>query len=179
MSYIPYALALQGIPYGYWNHAAIPRDDSTPFYATNGTQLPSREKLTATGVSCAGYMNLLRRHQGLPVPGVDDPQEDYPGGTGAWYKFLKPHLLPYDPQTKYEDGTILFRPYTDNVDQGHIALVYDGKILHSYAYTWEPFTSAGTVEPGISYTNPWNDGYFTHVAPPNSWTRKEVSTPSE
>jgi hypothetical protein len=86
--------------------------------------------------------------------------------------------MPYDPKSRYEDGTILFRPYKDNMDQGHIALVYDGKILHSYAYTWEPFTSVGTVEPGISHTKPWAD--FTHVAPPNSWTlRKAISARSE
>ena len=171
MSFSAYALALQGIPYGYWNHQTIPRDDSTPFYATQGPP-PSREKLTAQGVSCAGYMNLIRRKLGLPVPGVDDPHEDHPGGLSAWYKFLAPFLLPFDPRADYENGTILFRPYTDHADQGHIALVYEGKILHSYAYTWEPSTTVGTVEPGISHTAPWKDGYFTYVAPPHAWVPK-------
>ena len=173
MSYIPYALALQGIPYGYWNHQAIPRDDTTPFYATNGPP-PPRDKLAIAGVSCTGYLNLLRRNLGLTVPGVDDPQETYPGGTVAWHKFLAPFLTPHDPRTTYEDGTLLFRPYVDNVDQGHIALVYNGKLLHSYAYFWEPLTPVGTVEPGISNTKSWIDGYFTHVAPLHSWLRKEV-----
>ena len=173
MSYLPYALSLQGIPYGYWNHQAIPRDDSTPFYVAQGPP-PTRDKLVATGVSCTGYLNLLRRHQGLSVPGVEDPLEQYPGGTDAWHKFLAPHLAPYDSRADYEDGTLFFRPYADKVDQGHIALVHNGKILHSYVYSWEPYTTVGTVEPGISNTKPWADGYFTHVAPPHSWLRTEA-----
>ena len=172
MSYLPYAFSLLGVPYGYWSRGTIPRDDSSSFYAVNAPP-PSRAILEANGVSCTGFLNLLCRHLGLPVPGVEDPTESYPGGTGAWYKYLEPHLTPYDLQADYEDGTLLFRPYASIEDQGHIALVYNGKILHSYAYKWEPYTQNHPVDPGVSHTPPWKDGYFTYAAPPSAWLKTQ------
>jgi hypothetical protein len=168
MSLRAYAQSLRNAPYTYWDGEHIPRNDMTPFYAQNGPP-PSRSHIDAVGVSCAGYMNLLRRHMGLSVPGVDDPCELYPGGIGAWHTFLRDHLTPFDAAATYEDGTILFRPYTSVQDQGHIGVVFGGQLYHSYAYVWEPFSFEKRVEPGVSITDIWKDGYFTHVAPPSAW----------
>jgi hypothetical protein len=166
MSYIPYATSLIGCPYGYWSGTAIPRDSSTPFYAEN-SKPPPRSLFEAQGVSCTGLMNLIRRHLGAPVPGVDDAHEIYPGGTGAWYKFLTPYFTPYDPTQIYPDGTLLFRPYKDFEDQGHIALVLNNKTLHSYAYVFEPHTT-GIVQPGVCVSEIWHD-YYMYAAPPSAW----------
>jgi len=166
MSYIPYAFSLLGVHYNCWDNRPIPRDDSTPFYAVNAPA-PSRAVCEAQGISSTGFINLICRRFGIPVPGVDDPTELYPGGTGAWHKFLDPHLEPYNSNTVYPDGTLLFRPYTDFEDQGHIALVVDGKTLHSYAYVFEPH-APGRVDPGVSHTPVWRD-YYTYAAPPHAW----------
>lgn len=162
----PYAQSLVGVPYGYWSGQTIPRDDSTPFYATNGVE-PDRIMLETQGVCCTGFINLICRRFSIPVPGVNDPHELYPGGTGAWYKFLEPALVPFDPQAQYEDGTLLFRPYKDFQEQGHIALVMKNQTLHSFAYVWEPSTQT-TVDPGVSRTPIWPD-YYVYAAPPSSW----------
>lgn len=166
MSYIPYAFSLIGIQYKYWDGESIPRDDSTPFYAVNAPP-PTRTLCEAQGVSCTGFINLICRRFGIHVPGVDDPTEIYPGGIDAWYKHLSPHLESYDSNTIYPNGTLLFRPYTDFQDQGHIALVVDGKTVHSYAYVFEPRT-AGKVDPGVSHTPVWPD-YYVYAAPPEAW----------
>lgn len=166
MNYEAYARSLVGVPYGYWSGDAISRDDSTPFYATNDEK-PNRQLLEMQGVSCTGLMNLLCRHLSIPIPGVHDCAEIYPGGTGAWRKFLEPHLIPFDPQATYPDGTLLFRPYTDFQDQGHIALVLNNKTLHSFAYAWEPSTQT-TVDPGVTFTDIWPN-YYAYVAPPHAW----------
>jgi hypothetical protein len=166
MSYQGYAISLLGVPYGYWNGEAIPRDDSSPFYAVNGPP-PPRAQLT-NGVSCAGYLNLIRRFLGKPVPGVDDPAETFPGSTIAWGKFLTPHFTDYDSSADYEDGTLLFRPYKDREDQGHIALILGGKAYHSYAYVWEPLGSSGTADPGVSHTPPLAN-YYVYAVPPSAW----------
>ena len=166
MSYLEYAFSYVGVPYGYWSGNAIPRDNSTPFYATNEAP-PPRELCMKQGICCTGFINLICRRYGIPIPGVADPTEEFPGGTGAWYKFLQPNLQLFDPAANYPDGTLLFRPYKDFDDQGHIALVYHGKTLHSYAYIFEPHT-AGVVDPGVSHTPIWDD-YYTYAAPPSAW----------
>jgi hypothetical protein len=173
MSYIPYAFSLLGVQYSYWDGTAIPRDDSTPFYAVNAPP-PSRALCEMQGICCTGFINLICRRFGIPVPGVDDPTEIFPGGTGAWGKFLQPHLEPFDSNKEYPDGTLLFRPYKDFDDQGHIALVVGGKTLHSYAYVFEPHTS-GKVDPGVSHTPVWPT-YYMYAAPPSAWLGSLAST---
>jgi hypothetical protein len=166
MSYLPYARSLVGIPYGGWSGDAIPRDDSTPLYAHNESR-PSRELLETQGVSCTGFMNLICRQLNIPVPGVNDPSEQYPGGTSAWHTFLEPYLTSFDPQAEYEDGTLLLRPYKDFQDQGHIALVLNNKTLHSFAFAWEP-SAQTTVDPGVTLTDIWPN-YYVYAAPPDAW----------
>ena len=166
MSYLPFAISLIGVRYGYWSGEAIPRDDSTPFYAQNA-EIPSRTLCEAQGISCTGMMNLICRRFNISIPGVNDPDEEFPGGTGAWYKFLEPNLKPYDKHKVYPTGSLLFRPYKDFDDQGHIALIVNNKTLHSYAYVFEPATKT-LVDPGVSLTPIWHD-YYSYVAPPHAW----------
>ena len=45
---LDYARTFLGVPYGAWDGEAIPRDDSTPFYACNGPP-PDRELVDRTG----------------------------------------------------------------------------------------------------------------------------------
>jgi hypothetical protein len=92
----------------------------------------------------------------------------YPGGTDAWGKFLAPYFTPFDPTVTYEDGTLLFRPYKDLEDQGHIALIIGEKIYHSYFYVWEPRGTNLTRDPGVSHT-PIESNYYTFTAPPSAW----------
>lgn len=166
MSYVQYALSLVGMPYGYWSGGPIPRDDSTPFYASNSTT-PSHKLFETQGICCTGLINLICRRFNTPVPGTDDPEMMYPGGIGAWHTHLKPHLTPFDPTITYPDGTLLFRPYADSKDQGHIALILNGKTVHSFAYVFEPHTQ-GIMDPGVSVTPVWPD-YYVYAAPLEAW----------
>ena len=165
-NYIEFAISLIGVPYGYWSGSEIPRDDSTSFYASNDN-LPSYELILSNGISCTGLVNLLRRYLRLVVPGVDDPHNNFPGGTVAWYKYLEPHLIYYDNSIIYPNGTLLLRPYKDFTDQGHIAIVVDNKTLHSFPFIFDPFTE-GTNAPGVSITAIWED-YYIYAAPPSAW----------
>jgi cell wall-associated NlpC family hydrolase len=154
---IDFAHSLLGVPYGAWSGDAIPRDDSTPFYACNGPP-PDKEDIALQGISCTGLTNVVRRFCGLSVPGVFDELEDYPGGTGAWYRFLRPSLTKYwgDPLPV---GSLLFRPYSDFEDQGHVAIVVgDGVVLHSFP----------GEQGGVAVT-PVAAGYYLYSAPPAAW----------
>jgi hypothetical protein len=145
-----------GIRYGAWNGYNIPRNDSTPFYAGHG-EPPPYGHIRQQGISCTGLTNLIRRHYGLTVPGVDDPLEAYPGGTGAWWRFLKPALSPFREGQDYPVGSVLFRPYCDFDDQGHIAIVVGpNTVIHSFP------------EAGVAIT-PILMGYYATVAPPAAW----------
>ncbi len=162
---LDYARSLLGIPYGYWLGDNFPADDTTPFYAAESKEPPTRELLEAQGIVCVGLINLLCRYEGLRIPGVST--HPCPGGTGAWGEVLLPIAQPYDPAMTYEDGTLLFRPYKDWYDQGHIAIVLDGKSLHSYPDPWNP-DNQQTRTPGVSLTPIWPD-YYTVAVPLSTW----------
>ncbi len=167
---IDYALSLIGIPYGYWDGGAD-TSDATPFYAENAEQ-PSRTVLESQGASCTGFLNLCARAAHMPVPGV--PTHEVPGGTGAWGEYLAPYAQPFDPKAAYEDGTLLFRPYKDWMDQGHIALIYKGQTLHSYPERWDPHNRQKSG-PGVCLTEIWPD-YYTIAVPLKDWLRPSIRT---
>jgi cell wall-associated NlpC family hydrolase len=156
---LDYARTFLGVRYGAWDGETIPRDDSTPFYACNGPP-PDMELVTAQGVSCTGFTNILRRFCGLSIPGVFDPLEEYPGGTGAWRRFLLPSLRPFRDAERaaYPVGALLIRPYHDFEDQGHVAVIIGpGLVIHSFP-----------DGPGVAIT-PILAGYYTGWVPAEVW----------
>ena len=168
-----YLSKIVGTPYVWWMGATILGKDTGPFYAVNGPA-PDPEVVKNMGVCCTGVVNLARRKLGLSVPGVEE-QDPFAGGTGAWYKFLKPHLQPFDPTKTYEPGTLFFRPYMTFEDQGHIGIKLEGDtFLHSYVEV--PVPREGLCEPGCSRNETWAtshnwhpEGYYLYTAPPSAW----------
>jgi hypothetical protein len=161
---LDYARTFLSVRYGAWDGETIPRDDSTPFYACNGPP-PDMDLVAAQGVSCTGFTNILRRFCGLAVPGIFNPMEDYPGSTAAWYRFLLPTLRPFRDAKSgdYPVGALLFRPFYDFDDQGHIAVVIEpGLVIHSCP-----------DGPGVAIT-PILARYYAGWVPPEVWAFKHA-----
>lgn len=157
---LAYAQTFLGLPYGAWDGEEIPRDDTSPFYAcAQGVRLPEHALVAVQGVSCTGLTNIMRRFCGLGAPGVYDELEMYPGGTGAWYQFLLPALRQFHDAESgdYPVGALLFRPYRNFEDQGHVAVVVEpGLVIHSFP------------EAGVAIT-PILAGYYTGWVPAEAW----------
>lgn len=162
-----YARDLIGIKYRWWSGKEIPAENVGPFYAVDGPP-PSREFIRSEGIACTGLTNLMRRHMGLHVPGVGTHR--YPGGTGAWFTEFLPYLKEFDYSKlhEYPDGTLLIRPYTSFRDQGHVAVLVSGGVVHSYPAIIKPDT-AGLVDPGVTYTEGVLPDYYTHYCLPEDW----------
>lgn len=174
---IDYAQSIVGTPYKWWQGEAILGEDCGPFWAANAPP-PPLEVIRDQGVCCTGILNLILRHLGLPVPGVAT-KHAFAGGTGCWEEFLIPHLEPIDTTEQYHEGTILFRPYRNYEDQGHIGMILkDGKFLHSHATEASP--SDGFQSPGCVIDETWmsshgwtEKGYYMYAARWYSWLSPE------
>lgn len=128
---LEYGKSLIGIPYRAWNPEVSCWGDQGPFWAFAGP-VPPLDLVKKESMNCAGFINLLCRLQGAPIPGVAE-QSYSAGGTGDWYLYLKDNLLPFDPNVVYPAGTLFLRRYRDEEDQGHLAVsLGDGTVLHSW-----------------------------------------------
>ena len=174
---LAYGETLVGTPYRWWLGDQILGKDVGPFWATNGPP-PPLDTIRTQGVCCTGVMNLMLRHIGVPVPGVNE-KDKLAGGTGAWENHLIGHLEPIDITENYTPGTLLFRPYQNFNDQGHIGVVLEGgRFLHSYTYEAEPidgFTQPGCViDESWRSSHAWNKhGYYMYASSWYSWLSPE------
>lgn len=149
-----------GIPYRFWDPAVSCAGDHGPFWAFNGP-LPTREQMEEGQMNCAGFLNLVCRALGVPIPGAD-AQYYYAGGTKVWVDYLKDNgvLKPFKPWIVYPEGTLLLRDYKSEEDQGHIAF-YMGP--NSIAHSWpEGGTCFATIQPH----------YYEFVCLPEGWMGK-------
>lgn len=128
---IDYADSLRGIKYGEWKESMDTR--FAPIYGLNGPP-PERSVLEKQGIACSGLINLVRRYLGLTIP----QYTIYPGGTEAWYRYLKVNKLlsVYHNSNEYQKGTLLLTRYKNEKDQGHMMIVinHEGNnitLLHS------------------------------------------------
>jgi|LauGreDrversion4_1035100.scaffolds.fasta_scaffold90612_3 cell wall-associated NlpC family hydrolase len=136
---LDYIKTLVGTPYIWWKDGQSTLDTLQPFYATPDEDVPSIENIKRLGTNCAGFINLICRNFGAPIPGVSE-RDYYAGGTPAWYESLnargKLHLI--DTMKIYPIGTLLLAQYIDPEWQGHVAIVTSPgtiktcKISHSF-----------------------------------------------
>ncbi len=121
------------VPYRFWDPNVSCYGDCGPFWAFEGGA-PPRQRVQKEQLNCAGFVNVVCRHLGIKIPGVEE-QSYYAGGTYEWYVYLdgKKRLHPYVEGVDYPAGSLLLRRYRSEQDQGHLAIVFGpGKVIHSY-----------------------------------------------
>ena len=197
---LDYAVSLRGCLYKYWRVGDPMLGDFAPFYSSNGKP-PSENQIREGGLNCAGLVNLVRRNAGLDVPGVEQKYQ-YAGGTYAWFRHLRKtgYLIPLRKRDNgiyaAPPGSLLLRPYKNENDQGHMALVCSsGRLTHAYpsdyasqgplsigGQTVKRVLPLGLQAPGVvadqdaEIPHSWHGlrqgafrGYFTHWCPPAGW----------
>ena len=164
---ILFAKKLIGIPYKWWVKGET-SNEKEPFWASN-TPVPKIENITS--VNCTGFINLMRRFNGLSVPGVNIHK--YAGGTYIWYNYLnrKKYLKRFNINELYPKGTLLIRKYRNDKDQGHVAVIITANkqnvlyenIIHSYSPD-----GVGISKLGYSHFSIEN-GYYEYICLPQHW----------
>ena len=141
--------------------------------------------------NCAGLLNLIRRKYNLSIPGFNRLSCKYPGGTYEWFHYLIEKLKrnnillqsqQFDKDKSYPKGTLLFRPYNDINDQGHVAIIFssdkenilDNNLLHYYPE--DGIVRDGMIKPGITIddliksSHNWNRyGFYSYAFLPEIW----------
>lgn len=173
------------LPYSWWLNDRDLRDDVAPSFAFNGPI--TLEHIKSQGsINCVGVINIIRRFLGLDIPGTDNPEYEFPGGTFIWFKTLNMmnNLEIFNPNISYPKGTLLIRDYKNIYDQGHVAVIYENniskplesKIIHSYPNDLK--LTDKLVEPGLIIEelkkshNWYEQGYYTHICYPENWLSK-------
>lgn len=136
-----------GAKYTWW-HEGMDIGEGAPFYSRMaGSDIPSSTEIFAYGICCAGLINVARLRCGL----------DGLGGTYTYESAIQWQPLS-DRDHMPSVGSVLFRKYTDDEDQGHLAYMLDDThILHSCDYSPE---ETGVIRSSFAE---WRS-YFTHIA---------------
>jgi hypothetical protein len=127
---ISYLRTMKDVPYKWWDGNTWKPDNTAPFWMPDYMALddgerrslpppPTAEEVSANGgTNCAGLINLALQYFGIEPPGI---HTEYPGGTGAWGAYVV--WIKYNPARVYPRGSILFRSYRNEKDQGHMAMI--------------------------------------------------------
>jgi hypothetical protein len=139
---LEYAKTLLGIPYR-WHLEEDDFSEEDKFWANN-SPAPSAKQIIKNNRSivCTGLINLMRRYNGLSIPGLNgningkykEFYKKYPGGTGAWFLYLyqKKRLEKIDLKKNYPNGTLLLARFKSiEEDQGHVAVICDFDCTHT------------------------------------------------
>jgi hypothetical protein len=198
---IEYATSLIGTPFR-WYDAELDSFNGTDKFWCENSSPPSALEIATNDKSivCAGLPNLLRRKCGLSIPGLNgnitgktkELFKKYPGGTGAWFQYFhqRKRLEKLDMKKKYPKGTLLLARFKDNeMDQGHLAVVYDETdetktindqlVIHSipdilYMYR-DKHKNHGSVKAELysisnnKYKYKGKKSYYTYVCLPENW----------
>jgi len=199
-----YATTLIGLPFR-WYDAELDAFIGTDKFWCENSEAPSSDEIKENDKSivCAGFPNLLRRKCGQSIPGLNgningkfkELFEQYPGGTGAWFRYLnqRKRLEKLDMKMKYPKGTLLLAKFKNNeTDQGHCAVVYDDVvgdsindqlIIHSspdmlYAdRTKEKNHGSVKVEKFCISNEEWRgkkkESYYTYICRPENWLERD------
>ena len=81
---IDYGLSVSGAPYVWWTEGEVPA--GSPAWAENAPP-PPPEEVIAQGCFCAGVPNLLLRAVGKEIPGYQEGDEPFDGGTLAYGEY--------------------------------------------------------------------------------------------
>jgi hypothetical protein len=156
-----YLESLLGAPYVWWREGDPVFELGPPFY-TNDPIAPAASTVKACGTNCAGLVNCARLKAGLPAF----------GGTSHWQEALLPHWKPFDPDAVYPAMSLVFRPFFNQEDQGHLAILWTSntrpawqqKLLHSSS-------AAGvSLDDTLQGSHAWAaDGYYKFVCAPEHW----------
>lgn len=164
---LDYAKTLLGIPYR-WHEEGNDFLEEDKFWAQN-EPAPSAKQIIKKNKSivCTGLINLMRRYNGLSIPGLNgnitgkyqEYYTKYPGGTGAWFLYLyqKKRLEKIDLNKHYPNGTLLLARFKNTeTDQGHVAVVCDIDCKN------------------IKSRKPLNDQLIIHAAPSIKYKNKNT-----
>ena len=189
---LTFAISFIGIPYRWWKKGeAIHGNDK--FWSANCSSITAEQiKKEDKCIVCTGLINLIRRHLGLSVPGIDGKlgklSLKFPGTTWSWFRYLKKNnrLEELDFNKKYPLGTLLVADYKNIEEQGHVAIIIselgeninEQEILHSYSnYYYNECANMKDV--GITGIQKIDDykifEWFkaTHVCLPENWILKD------
>jgi hypothetical protein len=147
-----------GVPYRWWTPKG--KHEIYPLYAVKSFDEISIDMIKKEGINCAGFINLLRLHVGLSIPGlvikdgkvIKGPKHTLEienttskttnntccapnaGGTRTWFNYLdkQGRLEPFDITKRYPKGTLLIRNYTTMNDQGHVAVLTTDNAPHPW-----------------------------------------------
>ena len=165
---------LIGTKYGWWKKNDDMRYEEVPSYSIN-QQVPSINYIKKNSINCVGVINLMRRINNLTIPGSDNLNFKYPGGTYMWYKYLDKNnkLEKFDISFKYPRGTLLLRQYRNENKQGHVAVIYRANRINPtiiHALSDNPIPNKNKNEPGL-IIEPLNkySKLFTHICLPQNW----------
>lgn len=162
------------------------RSGHGPFWVSNSEAPPSGDVM-AESCTCTGLINLMRRKIGLEIPGLDRPDYEFPGGTWCWFNHLKKKgkLKNFNINMIYPKGTLLLRPYRNESEQGHMAVVYTdnprnvlyAKLIHSYSKDGTPHPGRKglygvKIDAAVGMSHFWDPkGFYTHACLPKDWLR--------
>ena len=155
-----YGSSLLHTKYLWWKD-----DDTNPDYIFYVNVVPSITDIRNKGVNCAGFINLVRQSTGRTmIEPAGEVGKICPGGTGYWYELLSSRnvLENYDKDKKYTKGTLLMRKYRNEIDQGHVAIVFNEcqTVIHSY---WDDCNNNG-----VDITKIIPD-YYEYAIKPEDW----------
>ncbi len=189
---IEYAKTFVGVPYR-WHREGDSIQPEDKFWASNNPSV-TRQQIDEQDkcIVCTGLINLMRRFQGLTIPGLNGELNDiegdkFPGTTGIWFEYLARvnRLELLDVKKKYPAGTLVLRNFSDvETDQGHVAVIIDEcgfnildqNIIHAYAI--DDYSSSvnkknvgttGIMKFRYSHYFSSGTGYYTHVCEPDKW----------
>lgn len=155
---------LVGTPYVWWKEGDI-ISSSLPFWAKDSSP-PPIETIKKSGSNCAGFINLICRFAKIYIPGISMNLK-YAGGTYIWYSYLKNNGLldNFTNNYTYPPGTLLLRNYSNEIDQGHIAIVLDrGRLAHCYP------EKGICIDETYFISHNWSVfGYYTDTCLPEMW----------
>lgn len=106
----------------YVNNNNISNFRLYPFYANNN-KIPSLDYIKKHGINCIGLLNLYCRKYNIQILNS--------GGTYGWFnQFKKKNKINLN---KLKKGSIVFRKFRNDIDQGHIAFIIDDdlNIIHA------------------------------------------------
>jgi len=176
------------VPYRWWKIEMDFKSDDM-FYTEDG-EPPTALKIIQTdkSVLCAGLINLARRFMGLKIPQIElSNQTIIKGTTWSWFRILD-KKEPIDITKTYPIGTLLMKDYTNEYDQGHLAIIATNptsthpnsintqQIIHSIPFypIDSPLLNVGYVcYTQFELSHYYLDGrtFYTHICLPEFWLK--------
>lgn len=169
-----YLFRVVGAPYLWWLWSDSNIQERAPAWALNAPA-PYASEVVDEGCFCAGVPNLFIRYliwlgYEIEIPGYYTGDEEWDGGVLAYQNNFwdDSRTAWFDASADYPDFTLLLQAYIEGSSQGHVAIVYQGKVLDStatqYLGSWPGVVYGKTV----AESSEWVGGYSIAI-PPEVW----------